>query len=120
MVVGGVVSGRRPCRHERAVVLGAVKAKPCGWPLEERPALTAPVRAGLRIERAGAKEGLSGRPSKGRDRKRREAAGIEFPIPVPACCRDARNGNRERRRPARRRDKVLEMTGAAQGRPAGR
>jgi hypothetical protein len=71
MVVGGVVSGRRPCRHKRAVVLGAVKAKPCGWPLEERPALTAPdayACARRPEDRAGRGEGRAQREAKQRKR----------------------------------------------------
>ena len=37
-----------PTAFERAAVLGAVKAKPCGWP-PRRPALTAPARGCLSL-----------------------------------------------------------------------
>ena len=52
-----------PDRFERAAVLGAVKAEPCGWP-PRRPALTAPARGCLGRPRVGAEKWASGRTEK--------------------------------------------------------
>ena len=43
-----------PIKH--AVVLSSIKARPCGWPPNGRPALSDPARAGLENERAETKK----------------------------------------------------------------
>ena len=44
-----VASAYSPDPIEDAAVLGPIKAKPFGWPLKARPALTGPARDGREI-----------------------------------------------------------------------